>query len=230
MPEINLSDTNRLVAHRGDHRETAENSLAAFRQALSSGAQWLECDVQLTRDALPVVFHDEDTRRMCQKDGKIAELSYDELPPLLDGQAIPRLEDLLALLSEYPQAKLFLEIKREILPYYSIEDITAKLSDKVSSNEKIIPISMSPEILEYWWQTHPQPLGWIPAGRAPDIPLAYLLMPAEDFLRGKRPAAAERIAVYTINNEHYARRLLEYGADLVETDHFSYMQNLMYAG
>lgn len=222
-------EINRLVAHRGDHEQAPENSLAAFQQALNAGAHWLECDVQLTRDAVPIVFHDEDTRRMCKREGKIGELRCDELPPLLDGQPVPLLQELLDLLTGYAHAKLFLEIKREILQYYSVPEITAKLDDMLPANEQVIPISMSPELLEYLWRIRQQPLGWIPAGRPPDIPLSYLLMPAEDFLRGERPAKAERVAVYTVNDAQFARQLLQKGADLVETDHFSKLQRLLNA-
>lgn len=228
MSDTYFLNSDRLVAHRGDHQQHPENSLAAFRKALDSGALWLECDIQITHDALPVVFHDDNTQRMCNKEGKIGELCFAELPTLLDGQAVPKIQELLALLSEYPQAKLFLEIKREILPYYSIEYITSSLSEMLLGNEQVIPISMSAELLEYWWQTYPQPLGWVTAGRAPNIPLAYLLMPAENFLRGERPAKAEKIAVYTVNDASYAQLLLERGADLVETDHFCHLQSIMH--
>lgn len=228
MAAKHLLDSDRLVAHRGDHEQHAENSLAAFRKALDSGARWLECDIQITHDALPVVFHDDNVQRMCNKEEKIAELCFAELPPLPDGQAIPPIQELLALLSGYPHARLFLEIKREILPYYSIEYVTSSLHEMLRGNAQVIPISMSAELLEHWWQTYPQPLGWVTAGRAPNIPLAYLLMPAENFLRGERPAKAETIAVYTVNDAPYAQQLLERGADLVETDHFCHLQSIMH--
>lgn len=226
---MKTSEINRLVAHRGDHEQTPENSLTAFREALKAGAHWLECDVQLTCDAIPVIFHDEDVQRMCHQEGKIGALRYDELPPLLDGQPIPLLRDLLALLPDYAHARLFLEVKREILDYYGVAEIIAKLDDMLHDNKQVIPISMSPELLEHWWRMRPQPFGWIPAGRAPDIPLSYLLMPADDFLRGVRPAEAEHVAVYTVNDALFARQLLQKGAYLVETDHFSHLKRVMHA-
>ena len=60
-------------AHRGlfDNRSAApENSLAAFRLAVESG-YGIELDVQLSKDDIPVVFHDATLKRMCGVDGHL---------------------------------------------------------------------------------------------------------------------------------------------------------------
>ena len=71
---INRPDTtpfkNRHDAHRGlhDNRTSApENSLEAFRMAVEAG-YGIEMDVQLTKDNIPVVFHDKTLKRMCGKE------------------------------------------------------------------------------------------------------------------------------------------------------------------
>lgn len=52
-------------AHRGLHGPgIPENSMSAFRAALEMGAG-IECDVRLSKDGRPMVFHDHDLRRMC---------------------------------------------------------------------------------------------------------------------------------------------------------------------
>ncbi|MGR8933459.1 MAG: glycerophosphodiester phosphodiesterase [Gammaproteobacteria bacterium] len=225
---MHTSQTSRLVAHRGDHKRASENSLAAFQEALEAGAHWLECDVQFTRDAVPVIFHDETMQRMCRREDKIGALRQADLPLLLDGQAVPQLQELLTLLGNYAHARLYLELKCEILHYYSVMECIDELDSILCGNEQVIPISMSAEFLEYCWHIRRQPLGWIPAGRVPDLPLAYLLMPAEDFLRGVRPTIAEEVVVYTVNKAQFARQLLQQGADLVETDHFSHLKQHMH--
>lgn len=68
-------------AHRGLHdnrSEAPENSLAAFRKAVEAG-YGIELDVQLTRDCIPVVFHDETLRRMCRVCGNVRDYTYEEL-------------------------------------------------------------------------------------------------------------------------------------------------------
>lgn len=85
-------------AHRGLHGSgIPENSLAAFRAAASftSGA---ECDVRLSRDGVPMVFHDEDLERLCGAPDRLAERDRDWLGgQLLLGtdETIPTLADLL---------------------------------------------------------------------------------------------------------------------------------------
>lgn len=48
-----------VIAHRGDSRVAPENTLAAFRQALSTGADMVELDYWHSSDGVPIVIHDE---------------------------------------------------------------------------------------------------------------------------------------------------------------------------
>ena len=61
------------IAHRGASAEFPENTMAAFIAALSRepSADGLECDVRLSADGVPVVFHDDDTRRLTGQSGSI---------------------------------------------------------------------------------------------------------------------------------------------------------------
>ena len=56
------------VAHRGLHDRASgviENSASAFEAAIIAGFA-IECDVQLTSDGVPVIFHDNDMKRRTQ--------------------------------------------------------------------------------------------------------------------------------------------------------------------
>jgi glycerophosphoryl diester phosphodiesterase len=48
-----------IIAHRGDSYHAPENTIQAAESAVEAGAQAWELDVQLTRDGVPVVLHDE---------------------------------------------------------------------------------------------------------------------------------------------------------------------------
>ncbi|MDR3474605.1 MAG: glycerophosphodiester phosphodiesterase family protein [Devosia sp.] len=79
------------IAHRGLHdREQGiiENSRAAFERAIEHGFA-IECDVQLTRDGVPVVFHDDRLDRLTGLSGFVRDISSDELlkTPLLGSPA-----------------------------------------------------------------------------------------------------------------------------------------------
>ena len=104
----------RYIAHRGLHgleENTPENSLAAFRAAIQHGYA-IEIDIHLTADGEVVVFHDDDTVRMCSVDGKPEEMTLAELKRLrLDDTAetIPTLSECLALVDG--QVPLLIEFK-----------------------------------------------------------------------------------------------------------------------
>ena len=87
-------------AHRGRHSNgVPENSRAAFHAAIELGAG-IECDVRLSRDDVPMVFHDDDLKRMCGEGGSVETLSAASLAGkrlLGTRETMPRLADLLMI-------------------------------------------------------------------------------------------------------------------------------------
>ncbi len=65
-----------FIAHRGTHLEVPENTLAAFQLAKARGATWIECDIQLTADNIPVIFHDFTLERLTALTGKVIETDF----------------------------------------------------------------------------------------------------------------------------------------------------------
>jgi len=88
-----------IIAHRGASAEQPENTLASFRRALALEADGIELDVQITRDGVPVVFHDATLKRLTGARGRLARKSWPELTALRirTSHAIPRLVDVLRL-------------------------------------------------------------------------------------------------------------------------------------
>lgn len=101
-------------AHRGLHDnkgEAPENSMPAFRKAVEAG-YGIEFDVQLTKDRIPVVFHDETLSRVCGVDGKVRDYTYEELQRFRlckSEEKIPLLKDVLRLVNG--KVPLIIEIK-----------------------------------------------------------------------------------------------------------------------
>ena len=95
------------IAHRGG-TGGVENSLTAVLAAAEAGADCAEIDVQLTKDGVPVLFHDGNLRRMAGRGESVGELTWAELReiPIEDhyfpeaGERIPSLEEVLAALTE----------------------------------------------------------------------------------------------------------------------------------
>ena len=107
-----------LIAHRGASAEKPENTLGAFRRALALGVDGIELDVRVTRDGVPVVFHDASLRRLTGEPGRIATRTSRELKTLrvLGAGSIPRLAAVLSLVRG--RAILQIELKRgtEVAP------------------------------------------------------------------------------------------------------------------
>jgi len=74
-----LEDTGQVVAHRGSSKTAPENTMAAFRQAIADGADWIELDVQETADGEVVVFHDSDFMRLAGVSLKIWDATLADL-------------------------------------------------------------------------------------------------------------------------------------------------------
>ncbi|KAJ8669713.1 hypothetical protein QAD02_000972 [Eretmocerus hayati] len=72
----------RVVAHRGLGYDYPENSMTAFRSSHEKGCDAIEFDLTLTKDNIPIIFHDVTTDRVCGVDGKIRELTWNELKKL----------------------------------------------------------------------------------------------------------------------------------------------------
>ena len=81
----------RPIAHRGLHDRAAgviENSRTAFERAIERGFP-IECDVQLSSDGVPVVFHDDELERLTGAKGFLRDKSIAELTalPLIGSEA-----------------------------------------------------------------------------------------------------------------------------------------------
>jgi glycerophosphoryl diester phosphodiesterase len=111
-----------VIAHRGGAQESTENTIAAFRRAVTLGAAGIETDLRLTRDGVVVVYHDEKFGRVEglpreQQTRLISDMTYAELTartlkPVGDdagGRRVPQLEE---LLGGVPTGLLNIELKR----------------------------------------------------------------------------------------------------------------------
>lgn len=68
-----------IIGHRGASSFAPENTLAAFQMALDLGADGVEFDVQLARDGVPVVIHDDNLNRTGLREESVADLTSKQL-------------------------------------------------------------------------------------------------------------------------------------------------------
>jgi myo-inositol-1(or 4)-monophosphatase/deoxyribonuclease-2 len=97
------------LAHRGDWRNAVENTLPAFRAALTvPGCDGLEFDVRAARGGVPVCYHDDTLTRVHGVDRRLADMTVDELEAL----GVPTLADSLAAIPR--RAFLDVELKEDL--------------------------------------------------------------------------------------------------------------------
>lgn len=122
----------KIYAHRGYSRRYPENSMIAFEQAIQAGCDGIELDVQLTRDKIPVVIHDEKIDRTSNGRGYVKDYTYRELldfdfsfdKPVPGQQVhIAQLCEVLTLI-RYARKDILLniELKNSVIDYRGLEE------------------------------------------------------------------------------------------------------------
>ena len=66
-------------AHRGASEYAPENTMMAFSLGMYMGANGIETDVQMTKDGVPVLFHDDSLERVTGQPGAICDYTYEQL-------------------------------------------------------------------------------------------------------------------------------------------------------
>ena len=120
----------KIYAHRGNQAQAVENSLTAFQDAVTAGADGIECDLHLTADGALVVIHDEQLDRTTDSQGEISDLSLAQIQGAslrfpdgrLTQDRVPSLPELLNLLRDLDfKGTLNLELKTDQKDYAGIE-------------------------------------------------------------------------------------------------------------
>lgn len=119
-------------AHRGlfdNQTDAPENSLAAFRKAVEAG-YGIELDVQLSKDGIPVVFHDKTLKRMCGVDGLVWEYTLEELKSL-------RLAQSKEQIPTFAEALEVIGGKTPIIVEYKLDKVQTKVCEKADALLKL---------------------------------------------------------------------------------------------
>ena len=123
-----------IIGHRGAYNSAPENTLISFRKAAQLGAKWIEIDVRLSSDKIPVVFHDNDVDRTTNGQGPVQSFTLKSLQELdagshyhidFSGEKVPTLLQTITLCIE-----LNLGLNIEIKPNFgqAAETVTAILA------------------------------------------------------------------------------------------------------
>ncbi|MGO1539855.1 MAG: glycerophosphodiester phosphodiesterase [Leucobacter sp.] len=108
-----------IISHRGAAAVAPENTLAATGLAIELGADFVEVDLQLTSDGVPVLMHDDTVDRTTSGSGAVGSYTYEEIRTLDAGQwfsaeyageRVPTLEEFIQLIASSPTGAL-IELK-----------------------------------------------------------------------------------------------------------------------
>jgi glycerophosphoryl diester phosphodiesterase len=120
--------TTEYIAHRGLHQKdqsVPENSMESFRLALLNDCA-IELDVNLSKDEVPIVFHDHNLKRMTGIDQLVTDLNLSELKEISlanTTENIPTLSEVLSLVDQ--KKPLLIELK----PYHNVDMLTYKVME-----------------------------------------------------------------------------------------------------
>lgn len=227
-----MIDFGKVIAHRGASAYEPENTLAAFKKAKELGAQWMECDVRLTRDGKVIVFHDNRLNRMTNSAGWIRWKKHSTLQKLKIGlnERIVHLEELLDFLEEIGLS-VNIEIKKdfgrvrktvkkvmEILhqkPRKNISLLISSFSERslheVRKRDKTIHLGL---LMEKWnprWQSLADQLNCV------SIHCSKNILTTERILEIKK--TGRQVLVFTINNHKEVQQHYHMGVDAVFSDY-----------
>ena len=228
-----------LIAHRGDQSRYPENTLESIKAALEAGAIHIETDIQLSADGVAFLFHDREMTRLTGAPGHMHALSSQTIRQrrVDGGYAIPTLGQACQLLRQHPQATLFIEAKRIAIEQFGVETIFQRIHDDVTGAghtdlaRRCPLISFSLPFVEYaqrhnWPQTGaifdqqspPNPL-FTEEGQNPGLDYVFMEIGLyQNHPRWRFPDS--RVALYETSDPTLAKKLLNQGADLIETNQF----------
>lgn len=151
-----------VIAHRGGADLAAENSMDAFSLAMEHPIHGLECDVQLSKDGVPILFHDRNFKKFSKENLYVRNLTWPELQEYDMGIyhensqhkiSIPTFEEFITKYSN--KIHLYIEVKSRPFDYPGnhhiklIEKVITILNNHETLNENFTIMSFDSQIVDY---------------------------------------------------------------------------------
>ncbi len=236
-------------AHRGGAYhpdiEGLENTLAAFKHAVSLGYDYLETDVHVTRDGYLLAFHDAVLDRVSDRQGEIARSTYAEVRAALVGgrEEVPTLG---RLFEEFPDARFNIDIKSD-----GAVPVLVSFIDANDAWDRVLVGSFSQRRIRTFRQLTG---GRVPTSASPAEVLCFLVVPSgrlADRITGRRVAAfqvphrrgrlvvagaalvrrahaaGKHVHVWTVDDPEEMRELLDRGVDGLFTDRTDLLKDVL---
>jgi glycerophosphoryl diester phosphodiesterase len=231
VDNIRLQDTVQVIAHRGAAGAAPENTLAAVRQAIADGADWVEIDVQESRDGQVVVFHDSDFMKLSGNpaklwEGDLKEIQTHDIGSWFDAkfaaERVPTLEQVLQ--ETKGRVRLMIELK-----YYGhdqqLEQRVVDLVEAADMAGEVSIMSLKLAGVQKMQALRPNwTVGLLAATSVGDlskVDVDFLAVSARmgstQFIK-RAHAAGKRVLVWTVNDALSLSKWMSMGVDGVITD------------
>ncbi len=226
-----------IFAHRGYSAKYPENTLPAFKAAIAARADGIELDVQLSKDGVPVVIHDETLPRTTTGRGFVKDHSAEELQTMKilykNGimhrhTYIPTLAEVLQLM-QATNLILNIELKNQRFPYpgmeetvlkmiksYKMDDRTIYSSFEHDSLLKVKQLNNNAETAPLYKRPIPEPWKYAKALGAKGIHPNYRGVTAD--LISDMHERDLSVRAYTVNQPAAIKKLSQWGIDGIMTD------------
>jgi glycerophosphoryl diester phosphodiesterase len=204
----------KIFAHRGFSYKYPEATRASYQGAIEVGADGFECDVRLTKDGIPVCFHDRDTKRIAGVKKRIAALTLAQLREFVE---VLTLEELLQL-AKTNRKKVLVETKHPVLSGGRIEKSVIELSrsyELTAMSFSLLAVLRLMRDLDdvVYVIAHRWRLLFIPTKK---VAIDIELLEKSNWAR--RRLSNREVLVWTVNDESYIPKLREWNVAGVITD------------
>ena len=224
----------RIIGHRGVAAYAPENTLEGIRTAAEMGLDWVELDVKLTKDGVPIIFHDEELDRTTNGSGFVMLKTYEEICDLecgswfgdsFAGIKIPTLEEAVDVLLQH-NLGLNLELKpcpgREKETAEVALDILSQIWDDhdrlLISSFQHVSLEAAMDVAADWHRGLLLPEEWPENWKdlAEYLDVATVNVNAKAVTREQVDTLMDmekHILAYTVNDAQTARKLQSWGVD-----------------
>lgn len=227
----------KIIAHRGLSAAYPENTMLAFRKAAETGCDGIELDVQLTRDGVLVVIHDETLARTTGSQGNVRDFTFEELSRLDASRSrpgdfgfnpIPAFAEYLDFIEDKPQFTN-IELKNGIYPYPGLEEAVIEALRERGLERRVLLSSFNHQSMLKCKRLAPEIEVAFVTGSWLVSPGAYCRAAGADYLNprfciltGENMAELKengmRVQAWTVNEAEDMERLFSMGAYAIITN------------
>jgi glycerophosphoryl diester phosphodiesterase len=229
---VRLDDDVEITAHRGASGRAPENTMASIVAAIEDQTDWVEIDVQETKDGVVIVAHDSDLKKVSGNGIKIWEATADELrsidigsyfDPKFKDERVPTLADVLTA------CKGKVGVNIELKYYGHNQDLEQRVIDLVEQHEmvnNVVIMSLEADGIRKVKRLRPKwTVGLLTAVAVGDLTRAdadflavSLKLATRAFIRSAHQKG-KAVSVWTVNDTVAMSTMIGRGADNLITDH-----------